>query len=190
MKRRKWTVPAWAVLAAALVLAGCGADNAAEEQTGSTYYTKAAAAESAAQEAMTVTVKVSEVDGTTIRGCAGRLDTSSVNEENGSTPSDKSAGSPENETKAAAVSAGNGTFMESGLTVTFTLAEDAVITVECQQGEGEGTAEDIAAGAVLEVTLNDEYQAVAVAVKKLDADSGADPTEESPEDTEDSAVGG
>lgn len=189
MKRRKWAVPAWTVLAAALMLAGCGADYPAEEQTGSTYYTKAAAAESTAQEAMTVTVKVSEVDGTTIRGCAGSLDTLAVKEDNGSTPSDKPADGMENEMKAA-VSAGSSTFTESGLTVTFTLAEDAVITIEYQQGHGEGTAEDIAAGAVLEVTLNDEYQAVAVAVKKPETDSGADPTEESAEDTDGTAVGG
>lgn len=190
MKRRKWAVLAWTALTAVSALAGCGADDSSEDQTGSAYYTKAAVAESAAQEAMTVTVKVSQVDGTTIRGCAGRLDTPAVNEEKGSMSSDKYAGSPENETQAAAVSTGNSTFVESGLTVMFTLAEDAVITVEYQQGYGEGTAEDIAAGAVLEVTLNDEYQAVAVAVKKLDADSGAGGIQKGAEDTEGTAVSG
>lgn len=67
---------------------------------------------------------------------------------------------------------GGSSFESSGETITFTLTDDTVVTVEYLQGTGEGTAEDIVLGSVLEVTLDDENQAVSVTVKNLNAGNG------------------
>lgn len=55
--------------------------------------------------------------------------------------------------------AGCGRFEPSGETVTFILTDATVITVNHPQGSKEGTAEEIAVGSVLAVTLDDKNQA-------------------------------
>lgn len=55
--------------------------------------------------------------------------------------------------------AGCGRFEPSGETITVILTDATVITVNHPQGGKEGTAEDIAVGSVLAVTLDDENQA-------------------------------
>ena len=79
----------------------------------------------------------------------------------GEAPSDMPSGMPQ-----------GSSFESSGETITFTLTDDTEITVEFLQGSDEGTAEDIALGTVLEVTLDDENNAIAVTVKNLNAGNG------------------
>ena len=67
---------------------------------------------------------------------------------------------------------GRSSFTESGETVTFTLTDSTKITVEYLQGSGEGTAEDIVANAVLEVTLDADNNATEIIVKNLNAGNG------------------
>lgn len=55
--------------------------------------------------------------------------------------------------------AGCGRFEPSGETITFILTDATVITVNHLQRNIERTAEDIAVGSVLAVTLDDENQA-------------------------------
>lgn len=67
---------------------------------------------------------------------------------------------------------GGSTFTASEETVAFNLTEETAVTVEYLEGSGEGTLEDIAAGAVLEVTLDKNDNAVTVIVKNLNAGGG------------------
>lgn len=67
---------------------------------------------------------------------------------------------------------GGSTFTASEETVTFNLTEETAVTVEYLEGSGEGTLEDIAAGAVLEVMLDKNDNAVTVIVKNLNAGGG------------------
>ena len=48
---------------------------------------------------------------------------------------------------------GGSSFEASGESITFTLTDDTAITLEYLQGSGEGNADDIAVGSVLEVVL-------------------------------------
>lgn len=63
-------------------------------------------------------------------------------------------------------------FESSGETITFTLTDATAITLEFLQGSDEGTADDIAVGAVLEVTLDEDNNAAAVTVKNLNVGGG------------------
>lgn len=63
-------------------------------------------------------------------------------------------------------------FTSSGESVTFTLTEATEVTLEYLQGSGAGTLEDIAVGAVLEITLDDDNNAVTVIVRNLNAGGG------------------
>lgn len=63
-------------------------------------------------------------------------------------------------------------FEASGESITFTLTDDTAITLEYLQGSGEGTADDIAVGSVLEVVLDEDNQAVSVTVRNLNAGGG------------------
>lgn len=67
---------------------------------------------------------------------------------------------------------GGSRFETSGEAITFTVSDDTTITVEYLQGSGEGTIDDIAAGSVLEVTLDDDSHALTVIVKNLNAGNG------------------
>ncbi len=58
------------------------------------------------------------------------------------------------------------------VSITFTLTDDTAITLEYLQGSGEGTADDIAVGSVLEVVLDEDNQAVSVTVRNLNAGGG------------------
>lgn len=70
-------------------------------------------------------------------------------------------------------SAGGGSSFEiSGETITFKLTDTTAITLEFLQGSDEGTADDIAVGAVLEVTLDEDNNAATVTVKNLNAGGG------------------
>lgn len=64
------------------------------------------------------------------------------------------------------------TFTGSGQTITFTLTDSTAVTLEYLQGTGEGAVSDVAAGAVLEVTLDAQNQATAITVKNLKAGAG------------------
>lgn len=63
-------------------------------------------------------------------------------------------------------------FAGSGESLTFEVLDDAVITVEFLQGSSAGSFDDVALGSVLEVTLNDDGNAVAVTVKNLNSGNG------------------
>lgn len=67
---------------------------------------------------------------------------------------------------------GGSSFEISGESITFTLTDDTAITLEYRQGNGEGTADDIAVGSVLEVVLDEDNQAVSVTVRNLNAGGG------------------
>ena len=67
---------------------------------------------------------------------------------------------------------GGSSFETSGESITFTLTDDTAITLEYLQGSGEGTADDIAVGSVLEVVLDEDNQAVSVTVRNLNAGGG------------------
>ena len=67
---------------------------------------------------------------------------------------------------------GGSSFEASGESITFTLTDDPAITLEYLQGSGEGTADDIAVGSVLEVVLDEDNQAVSVTVRNLNAGGG------------------
>ena len=67
---------------------------------------------------------------------------------------------------------GGSSFEASGESITFALTDDTAITLEYLQGSGEGTADDIAVGSVLEVVLDEDNQAVSVTVRNLNAGGG------------------
>ena len=67
---------------------------------------------------------------------------------------------------------GGSSFEASGESITFILTDDTAITLEYLQGSGEGTADDIAVGSVLEVVLDEDNQAVSVTVRNLNAGGG------------------
>ena len=67
---------------------------------------------------------------------------------------------------------GSSSFEASGESITFTLTDDTAITLEYLQGSGEGTADDIAVGSVLEVVLDEDNQAVSVTVRNLNVGGG------------------
>lgn len=67
---------------------------------------------------------------------------------------------------------GGSRFEASGESITFTLTDDTAITLEYLQGSGEGNADDIAVGSVLEVVLDEDNQAVSVTVRNLNAGGG------------------
>ena len=67
---------------------------------------------------------------------------------------------------------GGSSFEASGESITFTLTDNTAITLEYLQGSGEGIADDIAVGSVLEVVLDEDNQAVSVTVRNLNAGGG------------------
>ncbi len=67
---------------------------------------------------------------------------------------------------------GGAQFLADGETVTFTLTDDTIITVEFLAGSQDGTADDIAVGSVLEVQLDADGTAAYVNIKNLSAGGG------------------
>ena len=67
---------------------------------------------------------------------------------------------------------GSSSFETSGESIIFNLTDDTAITLEYLQGSGEGNADDIAVGSVLEVVLDEDNQAVSVTVRNLNAGGG------------------
>lgn len=64
------------------------------------------------------------------------------------------------------------TFVETSEKITFTLSDTTEITIEMLQGSQEGTIENIGVNNVLEVTLDENNEALSVVVKNLQAGGG------------------
>ena len=64
---------------------------------------------------------------------------------------------------------GGSSFEAGSETITFTVTDDTVITMEFQQGSQEVTAENLAVNQVIEVTLDDSNQAASIVIKNLQA---------------------
>lgn len=153
-------------------MAGCGNEASTLQES------ITATEESAEAETRTLTVQVTEVEGDTITAEVGTL-TSGAPEKpdgemaEGDAPSGEAPEKSDGEMPAAGgTPAVSGSFEGSGETITFILTDFTAITLEFLQGSGEGTPDDIAAGAVLEVTLDAEDNAAAVIVKNLNAGGG------------------
>lgn len=67
---------------------------------------------------------------------------------------------------------GGSSFEAGSETITFTVTDDTVITMEFQQGSQEVTAENLAVNQVIEVTLDDSSQAASIVIKNLQAGGG------------------
>lgn len=139
--------------------------------------------ESTQAENQTLTVQVTAVEGDSIIAEIGTL----VEAEMGEAPSGMPEGEapsgeagekpekPEGEAQSGGAPGGmpgGSSFEGSGETITFTLTEATVVTLEFLQGSDEGTTEDIVLGTVLEVTLDEQNNAVSVIVKNLNAGGG------------------
>lgn len=85
------------------------------------------------------------------------------NADNAGTPPEKPDGNG---------AAGGSSFTASGETITFTVSDSTKVTLEYLQGSGEGTLDDIAAGAVVDVELDGNNNAAAVTVRNLNAGGG------------------
>lgn len=90
----------------------------------------------------------------------------------GEAPSGEAPEKPDGEAPSGEAPSIGNSFESSGETITFKLTDTTAITLEFLQGSDEGTAEDIAVGAVLEVTLDEDNNAAAVIVKNLNAGGG------------------
>lgn len=143
--------------------------------------------EDSQKEESTITVQVTAVEGNTITADVGEL--SQGEKPDGEAPSGEAPEKPEGEVPSgeapsgeapsdggqpgqAPGGSGGSTFTATDESITFTLTDDTVITVEYLQGTGEGNAEDIAEGCVLEVTLDEEKNAETILVKNLNAGGG------------------
>ncbi len=67
---------------------------------------------------------------------------------------------------------GGSTFEAGSESITFTITDSTVITIEFQQGSQEGTLEDLAENQVIEVELDGSNQAISLTVKNLLAGGG------------------
>ncbi len=67
---------------------------------------------------------------------------------------------------------GGSTFEAGSESITFTITDSTVITIEFQQGSQEGTLEDLAENQVIEVELDGSNQAISLTVKNLQAGGG------------------
>lgn len=165
-------------------MAGCGSEaSTSQESITSTE-------ESAEAETQTLTVQVTAVEGDTITAEVGTLTSGAPEKPDGEVPEGGQSNMPEKPDGDSAggeapsgeapdgmpggtPSAGGGSSFEiSGETITFKLTDTTAITLEFLQGSDEGTADDIAVGAVLEVTLDEDNNAAAVTVKNLNAGGG------------------
>ena len=140
------------------------------------------------------TVKVTEISGDAITGDVGEI-VAGGGFDNGGTPPDGNGGTPPEKPDGNSGNApdGNGgtppekpdgnsgnapdgmggsSFESDGTTLTFKLTDSTQITLEFLQGSSEGTADDIAVGSVLAVTLDDDGNALSVLVKNMSAGGG------------------
>lgn len=76
---------------------------------------------------------------------------------------------PGGEQPAGEMHRGGSAFAASEETITFTMTEETAVTLDGPEGSSDGTLEDIVAGAVLEVTLDENDNAVKIVVKSLNA---------------------
>lgn len=170
---------------------GCGSSTE-DKATGSVQTTE----QSEVAANTVVTVQVVAVEGNEITADVGTISEQSISEMPESSEADEkpsaeapSGGAPSGEMPEGAPNGeapegaprggapegqmrGGNSFEASGESITFSLTDDTAITVEYLQGSSEGTIEDLAVGSVLEVTLDDENQAVSVVVKNLNAGGG------------------
>ena len=133
-----------------------------------------------------VIVQVTAVEGDQITADVGTLTTASADASGNGAPGGEAPGGDDSGNGApgdapSGDNSGNGapgeapggsSFEASGESITFTLRDDTAITLEYLQGSGEGTADDIAVGSVLEVVLDEDNQAVSVTVRNLNAGGG------------------
>lgn len=188
----------FALVLAAVVAAsstGCSSGNNSSESTSSTVEVSGTSgssaeastpdtAEETKQSESYKTVKVTEISGDTITGDVGEI----VSGGNGGTPPEMPSGESGNapggdggtppekpdgsDSGNAPGGMGGSSFQSDGTTLTFKLTDSTKITLEFLQGSSEGTADDIAVGSVLAVTLDDDENALTVLVKNMSAGSG------------------
>lgn len=186
---------AMAVLSAPLT--GCSSNSTSSESSVTSSESadnSSAQDESSDAETTTVTAKITSVENGTVTAEVGEI-TSSASDMPGS--SSDGAGTPpempsgDNSTDGSAPDGssdsmgtspekpdGNGggmggsTFTSGGETITFTVSDSTKVTLEFLQGSGEGTLDDIAEGAVVDVELDGDNNAVAVTVRNLNAGGG------------------
>lgn len=163
---------------------GCGNEVSTSEES------RTSTEESVEAETQILTVQVTAVEGESITAEVGTLTSSAPEKPDGEAPSgDMPSGeAPSGEVPDGEAPEGGqsnmpgkpdgevpsvgGGFEGSGETITFTLTDTTAITLEFLQGSDEGTADDIAVGAVLEVTLDEDNNAASVTVKNLNAGGG------------------
>ena len=173
MKIMKWkklvTLGCVVVITVSSVTA-CGS-NTTENQT------VEATEQSEENQSDSVIVQVTAVDGDQITADVGTLTTASADASGNGAPGDAPGGdapggdAPSGDAPGGQMPGGS-SFEASGESITFTLTDDTAITLEYLQGSGEGTADDIAVGSVLEVVLDEDNQAVSVTVRNLNAGGG------------------
>ncbi|MBO5282005.1 MAG: hypothetical protein J6B43_02580 [Lachnospiraceae bacterium] len=149
--------------------------------------------EEEAQETV-LTVQVTEVDGNTVIAQVGELRMQEAPDgelPDGETPDGEAADgerpdgeAPAGEQPAGEKPRGGSNFAASEETITFTMTEETAVTADGPEGSSDGTLEDVVAGAVLEVTLDENDNAVKIVVKSLNA--GEEPGSE--EETTDGAA--
>ena len=179
MKIMKWkklvTLGCIVVMTVSSVTA-CGS-NTTENQT------VEATEQSEENQSDSVIVQVTAVEGDQITAAVGTLTTASAdasgngapggdNSGNGAPGGDAPGGDAPSGDAPGGQMPGGSSFEASGESITFTLTDDTAITLEYLQGSGEGTADDIAVGSVLEVVLDEDNQAVSVTVRNLNAGGG------------------
>ncbi len=140
------------------------------------------------------TVKVTTVDGNAVTAEVGELSQAPASQPGGTPPdmpgepgSDAPgdmSGDPPQKPDGEAPGGEGGTppempkgqggksFNPSGETVTFNVTESTEITIEFLQGSGEGSIDDVAAGSVLDVTLDEDNNAVKITIRNLNAGGG------------------
>lgn len=189
MKRKKILVLGCVAVLLVSCMSGCQGKNENEQATGEE--TVATTEDSAQAEGEVITVQVTAVEGDTITAEVGTLTEVQMSEmpegekssgENGEKPEGEAPNGdapggekPEGEAPSGGTPGnmpGGSNFESSGDTVEFTITDATVITLEYLQGSGEGTAEDIVLGAVLEITFDAEGNATAITVKNLNAGNG------------------
>lgn len=144
-------------------------------------------------EDSSIAVKVQSVENNTITAAVGEISSQSVgtppekpSEEGTDTSSTEEADDDSNSQSTPpekpsdenapdgqdATGGGSMTFVESDETITFSVDDNTIITVEFLQGSQEGDISSITVNAVLEVELDDNNVATAVTVKNLQSGNG------------------
>lgn len=149
----------------AMMLTGCGGSTTEDESAANSTYEEGETAGENGQNENAVVVKVTAVDGNTVTASVGQLDgkkggPGGVSANDGAMPE----GKPEGE-EGKAGGFGGGMFTESGETVTFTITDSTSITMGGPQGNEEATVADITVDSILEITLDENNQAVTIVVR-------------------------